>query len=356
MSLFTNVLGVGESVFKNEDALDTEWVPKLLPYREQQQQHIASCIKPLLQGRNGRNLFIHGSPGIGKTAATKWVLRDLEENTDEIIPLYVNCWKKNSSYKIMMDLCQQLSYSFTQNKKTDELFDVVKNILNKKPVVFVFDEIDKIDEFDFLYSILNEIYKKTIVLITNYGEWVTSLEDRIKSRLLPETIEFLQYNPQETSEILKQRIGYAFFENSWDKEALNMIILRASEARDIRVGLHLLREAGLIAEESSSKKILVEHAKKAVEKLADMQIKDRDDLESENQAILEIIKQNSGKKIGDLFREYQNNGGDATYKTFQRRIEKLEKGKFIKTETIIGGKEGTTTIITYQSMKKLSEY
>lgn len=356
MSLFKEMLGSGESVFKNEDALDPEWVPKLLPYREQQQHHIASCIKPLLQSRNGRNVFIYGAPGIGKTSAAKWVLRDLEENTEEVITFYVNCWKKNTSYKVIIDLCQQLNYSFVQNKKTEELFEIVKNMVNKKSAVFIFDEIDKIEEFEFLYSILNDIYKKTIVIITNFKDWLDYLEDRVKSRLLPEIIEFKQYNLQETSEILNQRVEYAFIDNVWEDEALKLIVSRASEAKDIRVGLHLLRESGLIAEESGSKKILLEHATKAAGKLTGVQLKNSEDLDEETRIVLNIVKENSGKKIGELFKTYQDLGGAGTYKTFQRRIAVLEKGKFIKTETLIGGKEGTTTVISYQSVKKLTEY
>src|SRR3989338_1441727 len=99
MTFFDN-LGDWESIFKNEDALDLDWVPKLMPFREQQQFHIANCIKPLLQGRNGRNLFIYGAPGVGKTSATRWVLRDLEETSENIYIIYLNCWQKNTSYKI----------------------------------------------------------------------------------------------------------------------------------------------------------------------------------------------------------------------------------------------------------------
>jgi hypothetical protein len=46
-----------------------------------------------------------------------------------------------------------------------------------------------------------------------------------------------------------------------------------------------------------------------------------------------------------------------TYKTFQRKIEKLSKSKFISTEKIAGGKEGKTTIIRAQNVeKKLSDF
>ncbi len=49
-------------------------------------------------------------------------------------------------------------------------------------------------------------------------------------------------------------------------------------------------------------------------------------------------------------------GGDKTYKTFQRGIKKLSDNKFISTETIKGGTEGSTTLVDYSKMKKLTEF
>ena len=69
MSLFKGMLGSEESLFLNPVALDYDFMPKLIPYREQEQKHIATCIKPLFQQRSGRNLIITGPPGIGKTVA-----------------------------------------------------------------------------------------------------------------------------------------------------------------------------------------------------------------------------------------------------------------------------------------------
>jgi Cdc6-like AAA superfamily ATPase len=120
MSIFKDMLGSGETLFKNPVALDYDYVPKLIPYRENEQHRIATCIKPLFQERNGRNLIIFGSPGVGKTVACRHVLSDLGEQTDEVLPLYINCWSKNTSYKIAIELCEQLGYKLTHNKKTDE--------------------------------------------------------------------------------------------------------------------------------------------------------------------------------------------------------------------------------------------
>ncbi|MBI4141729.1 AAA family ATPase [Candidatus Woesearchaeota archaeon] len=355
MALFNELLGAGESLFKNEDALDLDFVPKLLPYREKQQHHVANCIKPLMQGRNGRNLFIFGAPGIGKTAAIKWVLRDLEETTDEVVPLYINCWQKNTTYKIMMDLCAQLDYKFLQNKNTEELFEVIKNIVNKKTVVFVFDEVDKVEEADFLYAILNDVLRKTVILITNYKSWIDNIEERVKSRLMAEILEFKQYSGEETKEILKQRVGYAFVPGAWDSSAFSLILSKAAESRDVRTGLFLLREAGLCAEENSAKRISVEHANIAVKKVCEFTQHEIDNLSGDAKDILSLVSKHSGKKIGDLFELYKKNDSSMNYKTFQRRIEKLTIGGFVNTEKIVGGKEGKTTIVSTVDAKKLQK-
>src|SRR3989338_1959394 len=144
MNLFKKVLASDESLFLDQMALDYDYLPKLLPHREKKQFYLASCIKPLMQKRTGKNIFITGQPGIGKTAAVRFVLRDLENETDNVVPLYVNCWKKNTSHKIVLELCEKLDYSFTVNRTTEELLKKVAEICNKKNgVVFAFDEIDK---------------------------------------------------------------------------------------------------------------------------------------------------------------------------------------------------------------------
>src|SRR3989344_3412121 len=166
MNLFKDKLSNSESLFQNELALDTEYIPKILPFRESQQKYIASCINLLIQGKLGKNLIITGSPGIGKTALIKYMIKELQETSldEQLTPIYINCWKKDSSYKIALEICAQINYKFTHNKDTDQLLKETLKILNKKPVLLCFDEIDKSADYNFLYTLLEELYKKTLVL------------------------------------------------------------------------------------------------------------------------------------------------------------------------------------------------
>lgn len=356
MGLFDNMLKSDESLFLNDTALDYDFLPKLLPFRENEQHRVAECISPLFQGRNGKNVFIFGAPGIGKTAAMRFVLKELEEKTDDIIPIYINCWQKNTTHKIILAICEALDYKWVHNKKTDELFQIIKGIVNKKSAVFVFDEIDKVDDDSFLYMILEEIYKKCVFLITNYQEWLLELENRIKSRLIPESLQFTKYNAAETKSILKQRTEWAFVPGVWEEDAFELAAQRAIKLEDIRAGLYLLREAGNAAETKSSRKITKEHVQTALDNIGDFSIKKSEGLDDDMQFILTLIKNNSGKKIGDVFKIYQEEGGQSVYKTFQRKVRKLSDNKFINTKKIEGGTEGRTTILETNSMKKLTDF
>ena len=356
MGVFDNILKADESLFKNIDALDFAFIPKIIPYREDQQRRIATAIEPLFQNRNGKNLIIHGLPGVGKTVACKKVLQELEEKTDDIISIYINCWKKNTSYKVVLEICHLIGYRFTQNKKTDELFKELLKILNKKKVVFVFDEIDKPEDKDFLYTISEEVYRKTVILITNFKTFLSEMDDRVKSRLMPELIEFKPYNIEETKGILKQRIEYAFYPDVWETSAFEEVVKKTAALQDIRAGIHLLKDAGDLAESKAQRKITLEFSKQAISKIDDFGVLKSTDLKEEDKIILDIIKKHSESKIGELYNHYKDAGGKSVYKTFQRKMKNFEEEGFVKL-TKKKGEGGSTTIVEYKERtKKLDEF
>lgn len=352
------MLGSEESLFRDEVALDYDYLPKIIPYREKEQMHLVNCIKPLLMNRNGKNVLIHGKPGIGKTAVTKNLLRDLEEEAEQDVnTIYINCWKRNTPFKIAYEICEQLNIKFIQNKTKEELLDLAKRHLNKCPTVFVFDEIDKLEDLSFLYLILEEIYRKTIFLITNYKDWVKGIDERIKSRLTAELLEFKPYNSEETKGILKQRLKFAFVLNAWEDSAFELASQKAATLQDIRTGLYLLKESGMSAEEKAAKNITTEHVKEAIRKLDEFSIKNPDEIPDDESLILHIIKEQKEIKIGDLYKLYKEKGGSAAYRTFQRKINKLDKGKFVTLKKTQGGEQGNTTIIKAREVsKKLTDF
>ena len=356
MSMFGDMLKDSESIFLDDIPLNYDFLPKIITGRESEQNKIKACIKPLVVNRNGKNILLHGSPGIGKTVVVKHMFKILEEETEDIIPIYINTWQKNTTYKIIIEICELLDYKFTHNKKTEELFDIIQKDLNKKSVVFCFDEIDKVEDLDFLYMILEKIYRKSIILITNYKSWAINLDERIKSRLNLEQLEFQKYSAVVLKQILLERLQYAFVPNVWEDSALNLAVKKTTEMGDVRTGLYILKESGNNAEDRASKKIQIEDVENAIQGVSQIKIKKTTELKDDEQVILDLVKQNSGKKIGDLFSIYKEEGGEGVYKTFQRKIEFLSKNKFISTKKQMGGIDGTTTLVNYERETKLNEY
>ena len=97
------------------------------------------------------------------------------------------------------------------------------------------------------------------------------------------------------------------------------------------------------------------HVAAAIIKVENFHIKPTEDLDQDLQKILALIQEKSGSKIGDVYTAYIESSGEMSYKSFQRRIAKLDEGRFITTEKV-SGKDGNTTIIHFSSHKKLTEF
>ena len=107
-----------ETLFMNANALGFDFMPKLVKHRENEQRQIVASIKPLMHERDGRNVFFYGKPGIGKTLAVKSILNSIDDPTDDaygdvsdmIYAVYINCWNKNTSFKVVEEICHQIGF------------------------------------------------------------------------------------------------------------------------------------------------------------------------------------------------------------------------------------------------------
>jgi len=360
MSSF-DFLGSEQTIFSNPDALDPDFIPKLLPHRENEQQFVATAIKPLFHGRTGISLIVSGPSGIGKTVSVKRVVMDLEEHeeADDIVKLNINCWKANTTYKVLSEIATQLGLRFIQNLKTNELINKVIGRLEKYDgVVIVLDEIDKADDTDFLYHILENIKKRTIILLTNEPNINAQLDYRIISRLTPETLEFKEYTASETFDILKERLKYAFYQDTWSSEAFEELAKVASRYKDIRVGITLLKITGELAEQDSSKKVTLKHVNEATKRISTLKPSAANKtFKDEEKLVLEICEKHSGKTTGELYKEYVSVGGAKSEKTFKRTLNALNKKRVIKLKPTGEGFQGRSSIIEYLGPeKKLTDF
>ncbi|MBT3865931.1 AAA family ATPase [Candidatus Woesearchaeota archaeon] len=358
MGIFDDMLRGDESLFLDSIALDVDYMPPVVKHREGEQGHIAECLKPLFSKRSGKNVVLSGVPGIGKTVATKHLIDELKEQSGEIKSIYINCWKKDTPYKVVLEMCSQLGFKFTAGRNTDELMKEITRILNKSPCVIILDEADKIDEQQIFYTLFEDLFTKSIICITNERDWLSKLDDRVRSRMLAEVVDFKPYNYDEVRDILKERVKYAFVPNVLMDDAFEKIVGKTFEMGDIRSGLFLLKNAGEEAEGKSKRKVELIDAEKAISRLDEFQRKSSTQLGEEEEFILKIIKLNSGLTSSKMHIVYQKAGGKQAYTTFQRKLKNLGTNGFITLSEINEGR-GRSTRVTYgapESEKKLADF
>ncbi len=164
-------------------------------------------------------------------------------------------------------------------------------------------------------------------MITNEKDWLAKLDDRVKSRLLPEMLEFKPYNYDETKGILEERKNFAFFPNTWNDEAFEQLAEYCFEKEDIRTGITLLKNAANNAETESSREVKLSHVEEAISKIKGFQ-EAKFDLDDEEKEILKILKETPELLATEIYQKY-NLKFDKSIRTLRRKLDKLKDGKII---------------------------
>ena len=353
-------------LFKDERFLYPEFIPEKLPHREKEIETIASCLKPLAEERKGRNLFISGTTGIGKTACVKYVLRELEDYTSKAKGHYINCFQTNTKYGILSEITNFMGFPLPRRGlSSDEAYAKIKEAAGKcgfMPIV-VLDEFDrsiaKGEGSELLYDLLRiaEFGKKpfTVVLISNDEGLTSKLDDRVRSSLMAENMKFEAYSPLQLKEILAERCGLAFHDDIVEKDSIALAAAHSAKlGGDARVAIGSLLAAGRIAQKENAKSLRPEHLRKAFEKVdAASVLKAIPFLTATEGEMLEVIAKNDGITSGELYciidRNWKNPPGERMKREI---IEKLIGLRVIKAEEISLGNRGKTRKIKLNASPK----
>jgi len=275
---FSNLLKESQ-IFANREVLSPHYIPDNLLFRDKQIESIIKALTPAFKGSRGRNLFIYGKTGTGKTSCMRYVIdkaKEIEEVKAKIS--YINCRIYNSRYRVLGKIVSDHLPSYA--KRGYSIVDIYEKIINwieedGKILVVVLDEIDTVRDLDDLIYTLtrgNSDIKAggiTIVGISNKISFKENLDPRSISTLYETEIVFPPYNSVELTAILKQRVSMGFKPGVVEPDAINLAAaIAAKESGDARLALTIISKAGELAEERSLEKITaaeVEEASKSAE-------------------------------------------------------------------------------------------
>lgn len=301
------------SVFKNEEVLSQEYLPDILPHRETQIQTVAKNILPVAKGKSAQNIFLFGGPGLGKTAVTKFIFRNFEEEYPNVKTIYVNCWDCNTSIALLSKLTIDLGMMVARRGLgKDEVMGRFLEIFakTKKGVVVCLDEVDQLIHKDqsALYDLLRlrqNIGKDIgIVMISNNPYVFAKLEPRARSSLNTDEIEFKPYTLEEMKDILQERIDYAF-----TSVESGVVALAANHAvkngGDVRIGLQVLQRAGRIAENSDVNKLEVSHVREVLKEVGKVKPEIlKENISEHEREVLKVVEKIGESSFRDLYKAY----------------------------------------------------
>jgi cell division control protein 6 len=273
-------LSKGPTLIRDRKVLWHSYVPDTLPHRDEQITQIGSILASGLKGSRPSNVFVYGKPGTGKTACTRYVLRELTTKFGELqLPfksVYLNCRNVDTDYRVLARICAELGQKvpFT-GLPTDEVHSRLVELLESQDLltIIVLDEIDRLvlkSGDDTLYKLTRINYelkssRVSLIGISNDLRFPEYLDPRVLSSLSEEKVIFHPYTALQLQDILRRRSSKGIQPNVVEEPGvINLCAaLAAREEGDARRALDLFRVAVEIAEREGSKKITVEHVEKA---------------------------------------------------------------------------------------------
>ncbi|MEM0107110.1 MAG: AAA family ATPase [Candidatus Micrarchaeaceae archaeon] len=269
-------------IFANREVLSPHYIPSHLIGREREINSIEHAVAPALKGERGRNLFIYGKTGVGKTSCVKYVIDEVKNlpNTRGVIS-YINCRVYNSRYRVLSRIiAEHLTTYAKRGYGSADLYEKIRSWIEEdnKILVVALDEIDMVKDLDELVYTLTRINSDvkaggvTMIGIANNVSFKESLDPRSISSLYESEIVFSAYNANEIYEILKKRAEVGFKPGVASDEVLRIIAAAATkEGGDARIALAILSKAGELTEEAELPSIPVSIVDKAL-KMAESEV------------------------------------------------------------------------------------
>ncbi|MBI4146128.1 ORC1-type DNA replication protein [Candidatus Woesearchaeota archaeon] len=364
-----------QPLFKDKNALQSNYTPEHISHRDEQIQQIANILAPALREDKPSNIFIFGKTGSGKTLTVRYTAQQLcavaQQKKIPLKIIYLNCKLKklaDTEYRLVAQLLREYGREIPPTGlPTDEVYHIFFNTIDKEKhnLILILDEVDQLvgkagDELLYNLTRINSELKNakiTLIGISNDLVFTDQLDPRVKSSLSEEELIFPPYNALQIQDILQQRASQAFRPETLDEGLTEKCAAYAArEHGDARRALELLRVAAELAERDNSTKVHIKHLDHAEEKIERDRVLDivaaqPKQFQAALLAIIDSCQQKNGVFTGDIYQLYEKYCDIAGLRPLtQRRISdviaELDMLGIINAKVISKGRYGRTREIT----------
>ncbi|PKL67423.1 MAG: AAA family ATPase [Methanobacteriales archaeon HGW-Methanobacteriales-1] len=349
-----------ETIFKNINAFDPDYLPESYKYRDSQMEALAICIRPALKKGRPINAVVLGSCATGKTTAIKKIFYMVERNSEKVVCCYINCQLHTTRFGIFSQIYQRVFGHFPPETGVpfSRIYQKIMQHLvsEEKALVVALDDVNYLfhskNANKIFYDILraHEVFpgaRTGVFAILSDIEFRFALDKNVNSIFIPQDVIFQPYAREEIYSILKERTSLGFYPEVISDEILDEIVERTSESGDLRVGIDLLRVCGNLAESEASRTIENKHLDEALKRTGPASLahtlNSLSDLEN---SLLELIINFKDENLtaGSLYELFKQNTG-TSYSSFNRTLDKLEFLRLIDTKFTGKGMRGNSRLI-----------
>jgi len=353
-----DLLSWDQTLFKNSELFELDHVPEHFLHRDAQMQSLMFSVRPALSGGRPLNCLCIGPPGSGKTTAVIKLIEEVEKHTSKIIPVIVNCQVNSTRYAVFSQIFKKLiGYAPPSSGVSfKKIFSEVTKYLaeHEKVLVVALDDMNylfyenEVDEV--LYSLLraHETHagaRVGVIAILSDTGVPHILDPKVESVFLPEEIKFPQYLRDEVKDILTNRAKMGFYPNVLDENVLERITEHTFALGDLRVGIDLLKRAGLNAERRASRIIALEDVDSAYEKsrLVHLSYTMRS-LKEDEKHLLGLIAESQQSNSGELYEKFHSKTS-LGYTRFYEMLNKLNSIKLVDADFTGKGARGRSRVV-----------
>ncbi|WP_232686965.1 ORC1-type DNA replication protein [Halobacterium zhouii] len=340
------MLGWDESVFRDEHVFEIDYVPEAFDHRESQLQTLQYALRPAVRGSRPLNVMVRGPPGTGKTTAVQKLYGELG-NQPGVRTVRVNCQVDSTRYAVFSRVFEEI-FEYeppSSGISFKKLFgQVAERIADEDEVLVVaLDDVNYLfyegEASDTLYSLLraheaHEGARVGVIVVSSDLDLdvIEELDGRVQSVFRPEEAYFPAYDLGEIVDILQNRIDVGFREDAVSTTVLDKVAELTDEAGDLRVGIDVLRRAGLHAESRASKTVEPEDVDAVYEEAKHIHLSRSLGALAENErTLVETVAENDGDQAGDVYDSFHDETG-LGYTRYTEIVNKLDKLGLIEAE------------------------
>ncbi|QYZ78226.1 AAA family ATPase [Methanofollis formosanus] len=230
-----------QALFRDPSLFETRHLPEVFNYRDAQLEELAFAFRPTLHGARPLNALLQGPPGTGKTTTVRRIFAEVEETTNQVVPVLVSCQTEKTLFAVLRHIFHVLfGYSPPTSGVSNErlLSGIAQALIEREAVLVVcLDDANWLLPNGMLDIVLGPLLRmhevwpavRTGVFLTLSSpetDLSRALDPATRSVLQASEVFFPPYTADEVRGILADRVRAGLYPGVMPPAVLDLVVER----------------------------------------------------------------------------------------------------------------------------------